>query len=374
MSIFGPGVLFNGGNRGRWKEFLASLRREGDYGIFLMIGEATPFHFDELQPLFKEAGVPVFGGIFPGIVYESSWQKKGVLGCSIERPVFVQPVKDLGGFAGLSQSVPEVDSACTFLVIVDGLAPNTSSFLEVLFETCSKQASYIGGGAGSISLVQRPVLFTEDDYFANGALLVGIEGFVGVGVSHGWEPIYGPLVANQAQGNVMVELHWQTAFSCYRQILEKKVGIKVEPESFFDVAKSYPFGMVKMDGSIVVRDPIRVGTEGGIVLVGEVPENSVVMILRGDPENLIMAAGEAAEQAVTRFREQNGNLGQGALVIDCISRVLYLGDGIARELEVIRGKIPPDLRMFGFLSLGEVASIGDRYLEFYNKTTVVGVG
>ncbi|MCL6561039.1 MAG: FIST C-terminal domain-containing protein [Firmicutes bacterium] len=124
----------------------------------------------------------------------------------------------------------------------------------------------------------------------------------------------------------------------------------------------------------MVRDPIRAEDEGGIALVGEIPENSVVIILEGDPESLISAAGEAAGQALARFREQTGSSGRGALVIDCISRVLYLGSDIDRELRTIRSNIPPDLPLFGFLSLGEIASAGDRYLEFYNKTTVVGIG
>lgn len=371
--MFGRVVFWKPRNREDWKRVLTSLSGKDLCGIFLLVGEMTPWDFQEIRPLFKELGVPVFGGVFPGIIYGGSWYTEGVLGCAVERPVSVKVIRDLGSFAGLPEDRELTRTAETFLVIVDGLTGGISSFLDVLFETCNRQVSFIGGGAGSLGPERRPVLFAGEDCFAGGALLVGVEGPMGVGVSHGWEPMYGPLVANRTRGNVIVELNWQPAFLKYRKILKEKAGKTIRPKNFFEIAKCHPFGMVKIDESIVVRDPLRL--EGhDIVLVGEVPQNSVVMILRGEPARLINAAREAAGRALACFREQTGGPGRSALVIDCISRVLYLGSGMARELAAICSSFPPDLQVFGFLSIGEIANSGDRYLEFYNKTTVVGVG
>lgn len=372
--MFGKIAIGDLRDKNEWKQFMAGLPGKSTHGIFLMIGQEAPFYFDEVQPLFKEMGIPVFGGVFPGIISETSWHKDKVLGCAIEHPVSLQVFRDLSLLDELPAELQNADDIRTFLVIIDGLASKVSFFLELLFETCTRQASYIGGGAGSIELNGRPVLFTADEYFSGGALVAGIEGFVGVGVSHGWEPFYGPLVANRVKGNVLLELNWQPAFLLYKKILEEKTGASVNPGNFFALAKGYPFGMMRINGSIIVRDPIKVGAENSITLVGEVPENSVLMILRGDPENLIKAASEAADKATASFQEQQGKPGRGVFVIDCISRVLFLGDCIAQELMAIRSHTPLDLPMFGFLSLGEVASLGDRFLEFYNKTTVVGVG
>lgn len=371
--MFGQVASFNPGDLTDWRRFLISLRSDDLCGIFLMVGEMAAFDFDDVSPLFREMGVPVFGGVFPGVVYGDSWYRERVLGCGIVRPVSVKVVKNLGDFEGLPED-RVVGSDSTFLVLVDGLTRNISSFLEGVFETCSGRMSFIGGGAGSLGPERKQVLFTGEECFANGALLIGVEGPMGVGVSHGWEPVNGPLVANRTDGNVMVELNWQPAFLNYRQILEERAGISIDAENFFDIAKGYPFGMVKIDGSIVVRDPIRLEDDSSIVLVGEIPENSVVMILRGDSKKLIDAASEAAFKALDRFKEKTAGPGRGALVIDCISRVLFLGDGIARELNAIRSSLPPGMKMFGFLSIGEIASPGDKYLELYNKTTVVGVG
>lgn len=338
-----------------------------------MVSEMTTFDFENVSPLFKEIGVPVFGGVFPGVIYGDSWYKEGVVGCSIRRPFSLQIVRNLGCFEGLSEGKVN-GSTKTFLIIVDGMASNISSFLGMLYETHIGQVSFIGGGAGRLMLDRKPVLFTEEEYFTDGALVIEMQSPVGVGVNHGWELMFGPLVANRTLGNVLIELNWQPAFINYRQILEERFGLNITAENFFEIAKQYPFGMVKMDETIVVRDPLKLDDHNSIILVGEVPENSVLMILKGNSPNLIKAAGEAASTALVRFKEQTGNTGRGALVINCISRALYLGDDMARELRTIRSNIPSNLCVFGFLSLGEIASCENKYVEFYNKTTVIGVG
>lgn len=372
--MIGQVDIFNPVSSQDWKHFLTNLCGKDSQGIFLMVGENTSFDFEAVSPLFKELGVPVFGGVFPGVIYENTWHGEGVVGCSIIRPVSLQVVRNLGSYEGLAES-KMYGPARTFLIIVDAMASNISSFLGLLYETHRGKVNFIGGGAGRLMLDSEPVLFTAEEYYTGGALLIEIQCCVGVGVTHGWEPMFGPLVANRTSGNALIELNWEPALINYSEILGEKFGTKINQHNFFEFAKHHPFGMVKIDENIVVRDPIRIDEYNNIILVGgEVPENSVLMILKGNPASLIKAAGEAASTAQARFEEHTGNTGQGALVINCISRVLYLGDDMARELRTIRSNIPTDLCVFGFLSLGEIASYGDRYIEFYNKTTVIGVG
>ena len=57
-------------------------------------------------------------------------------------------------------------------------------------------------------------------------------------------------------------------------------------------------------------------------------------------------------------------------LIDCISRALFLGDDFIDEIKAVSEANTP---MIGALSLGEIANNGREYLEFYNKTCVVGM-
>jgi len=58
------------------------------------------------------------------------------------------------------------------------------------------------------------------------------------------------------------------------------------------------------------------------------------------------------------------------LFIDCISRVLFLGDNFQEEINAI---LQYNQNLVGALSLGEIANTSKEYLEFYNKTSVVAV-
>ena len=62
------------------------------------------------------------------------------------------------------------------------------------------------------------------------------------------------------------------------------------------------------------------------------------------------------------------------LIFDCISRALLLDDEYPEELKaIIRGLRSAENREIpeGVLTLGEISSLGERFLEYLNLTTVV---
>ena len=107
--------------------------------------------------------------------------------------------------------------------------------------------------------------------------------------------------------------------------------------------------------------------------VGEVPENTVLYILKGKNEALIQSAKMAIESSIAHLTEPI----QHTIIIDCISRTLFLEEEFSKELEAISEAMPDsdekESLPQGVLSLGEISSSGGGYLEFYNKTLVVGV-
>ena len=60
----------------------------------------------------------------------------------------------------------------------------------------------------------------------------------------------------------------------------------------------------------------------------------------------------------------------------CISRILFLEEDFQKELnkivDTLRSK-HPKISVSGALTLGEISSFGNGYLEFYNKTVVVSL-
>ena len=104
--------------------------------------------------------------------------------------------------------------------------------------------------------------------------------------------------------------------------------------------------------------------------VGEVPENTAIDLLKGNPGTLINAAHDAINACKpVSFKVKN------ALIFDCISRYLFLGNSFEKELSSICDEvydINKNVDPIGVLTLGEISS-HQGYLNFLNKTIVIGL-
>lgn len=344
------------------REFDADGTVEG-VGIFAADGSLPAL--ERVDPVLTGLSTPVFGGVFPSIVHDGQQSDAGavVTGLRIEPEVtVVGGLSDSGTAIGdhLPADVPQNGTAFVFL---DAFATRIAEFVSSLFERYGVNCNYIGGGAGSLDMEQRPCLFTGDGVVEDAAVLATVDVETSVGVRHGWKEIAGPLRVTAAENRTFEELNGETAFDVYRRVIEEEAGESVTRESFFDVAKNYPMGLSRVDGEKVVRDPFDVTAEGGLVCFGNVPEGEFVHVLEGAPPSLVSAAGESYEQAA------DGVSGD-TLFFDCISRVLYLDEAFERELDAIGSENTP---VVGALTIGEIANDGHGHLEYYNKTAVTGV-
>jgi hypothetical protein len=126
-------------------------------------------------------------------------------------------------------------------------------------------------------------------------------------------------------------------------------------------------GIERLDGSVLVRDPIlEVGSS--LVCVGNVLENSVVYLLTSTPQSLIGAATNASEALAPP--SQNFSKDQ-FLILDCISRDLFLQSRFLDELKACTQSLKSDFPVIGALTLGEIAGNGRTLVEFHNKTILI---
>jgi hypothetical protein len=360
-------------------ELAATIMRleieDGDVAA-IMIGERNRPDLDILISRLAGEGIEFFGGIFPGIIHGSQSYEEGAVVSvlpALRKPVLIQ------GLDSEPVTVPDLSERITdhaigkptAMTLVDGLTANIALFLQEMYNHLGDTVSYIGGGAGSLSLQQEPCVFTRDGLFQDAAVIVFLDLECHLGVRHGWEKIMGPVVATRTRKNVVCELNWRNAFEVYRQTVEEDSGAQLAPESFFDIAKGYPFGMIKEEMEDIVRDPIAVNDRGELICVGEVPENTALSILKGHGASLIRAAAQAADDCL----EGRGDGLRQGLLVDCISRAIFLEESFHQELEAVSQRIQavdPGHIPLGILTLGEISSYGEGFLEFLNKTIVVG--
>jgi len=334
-------------------------------GIVILATAASAPAPEDVDPALRDLSVPVFGGIFPEILHEGEKYDSGavVAGLAVDPEVTV--VRDLSDpGTDFAAALPDHPGGETAFVLVDAYATRIEDFITSLFNAYGLDVNYVGGGAGSLSEEGSPCLFTGEGLLADAAIFATVDPPTSVGVRHGWEDIAGPFRVTAADGPTLAELDGEPAFEVYRRVVEADADISIDPAEFFEVAKSYPFGLSRLDGEKIVRDPFEVGEDGALTCFGKVPEGEFVHILKGRRDSLVAAAGEAYETAA------RGDADGDVLFFDCISRVLYLEDAFAEELDAVGGTDSPVL---GALTVGEIANDGQGHLDYYNKTAVAAV-
>ncbi len=341
--------------------------------LLIFAADANGFTSEELNPVLRKIKKPVFGGIFPGIIFGSQKFEKGTIIIGMRKTAQVQIISNLSdGNADyekmIDEKVHELGAERSVFVFVDGFSKRISALITSLFDIFGLEINYIGGGAGSLSLEQKPCLLTNQGLIGDSAVLAFSECESGIGVSHGWKEIEGPYQVTESDRDVIKSLDGFPALDVYKKVVEANTGQVLNEANFFSIAKGFPLGISKLETEKVIRDPFKIVNGNQIKCIGEIQPGAFVSVMKGEVDSLVAAAKNALWIAQHDFRRETG--GKVVLFMDCISRVLFLEDNFQQELnEVNQGNIP----LIGALTIGEIANNGKDYLEFYNKTAVVGV-
>ena len=344
--------------------------------LFIAMGEQCWVEAPQLVEELRKTGRRFFGGVFPGVIWGGRKYENGCVATCLPEagePIVIPSVSS--GTYNLPELVGAQDLSLvkTAMILVDGLSPNISMLLSRLQRAFGPEVRFIGGGAGSISLRRFPVVFTRDGVFQDAAVVVPLAVECSLGIRHGWKRLAGPFVANRTQGNVLQELNFKEAFSFYRQIVERDSQECLTADRFYQLAMRYPLGIHVENQEDIVRDPLMLNGDGYPVCCGDIPESTVISVLKGDSMDLIHAAERAADDCLSKA---DGRSVSHALIFDCISRVHFLGGYFEREVDVINSRLAlaagrPE--PMGVLTLGEVASYDQAEPRLFNKTTVLSV-
>lgn len=268
-------------------------------------------------------------------------------------------VKKLGG----------VKRTPTLFIFPDGFTCNISEVVKGAYDVLGPEYHFIGGGSGDNLKFFKSYQFVKGSIGSDcvAAALIDFGAPVGIGVAHGWTPVGRPLVVTKSRNKTIKEIDGKPAFEAYLACFDGTE--EPAPEDFPEFGMRHPLGLPDVSGKYVIRDPLRVSEDGSITCVAEVPENSVVRIMKGDSDSVIRAAENAAKQAVEMI---GGRRPAFAVVFDCVSRLQLLSNDAQRELRAVREIIGKGVPVIGFLTFGEIASAGGPP-AFHNKSIAICV-
>ncbi len=255
------------------------------------------------------------------------------------------------------------------IILPDALSGGGADIVRGVMDVVGTTFPTVGGSPGDDLKMEKTYEMSNDDVYSDavvGAILKS-EFATGFGVRHGWQPASEPFIVTKSKGGTIYEINGEPAIKIYEKFFKREIKERELGKEF----TIYSLGIPEIEGGYRLRWPIIRNPDGSIVCAAEVPEGSVVRIMRGDEKAMIEAAREAAEEAVQRAGEPEEIV--ACIVFNCISRKEYLKDKASKEVEAIKKIVGKDTPIIGFETYGEIAPTAGGPLGFHNQTIVVYV-
>jgi len=374
-------VLFNWYNDSNsiaeFEHGLNLAQASGATSLLILACVDNHFTAQQINPLIAHCSLPIFGGVYPKLIYKNQLLQQGCIIIGFQQPIEISLItksSELTTDEQLEQTIEytlskqsQQTNNDSFLMFYDALINNVEDFIDCLFECLDHEINIIGGGAGNLAFKQQACIFTNQGLLADTVQLVSLKSKLTTGVAHGWQILQGPFLVSEAQGQKVQGLNYSPAFDTYKEAIESVSEHTFNDSNFFDIAKHFPLGIEDINQQLIVRDPI-LKIEQDIRCLGNIPVNSMVYLLQGSLETLTSSAEHAAISATNRSSDIDFS---ATMVFDCISRVLYMEDNFNQELDLI-AKHCDKQTLFGVLSLGEIANSQSGAIRLLNKSTVIG--
>jgi len=239
------------------------------------------------------------------------------------------------------------------LVLSEGLNINGTELVKGLQNILPKKISVSGGMAADGNRFEHTFVMLNDHYDSNIIAAVGFYGNklkVGCGSFGGWEPFGPERLVTRSVGNVVYEFDSRPALELYKNYLG-------------DYAKGLPATGLLFPLSIkdndkdtsIVRTIVAVNeSTNSLVFAGEVPEHSIVRLMKTNSEKLIEGAGKAVKNCYSKSPAAPFEF---ALVVSCIGRKLVLKQQVEEEIETLKKSLGNSTVISGFYSYGEIAPV-----------------
>lgn len=347
--------------------------------LLVLLPEAEAGRVAWLQARLGGLGLRLAGAVFPLLIYDEELVDRGVLFLILRH---APPPRLLGGVgdprevagvaANLTHQVEEAlspEQEASLFCIFDALVPNIHTLLDACYLELADRVRYFGVNAGSETFETRPCLFDAERFIAGGLLSVLLPRHPGAALVHGYPQPEHLVAATSAKGNRIVQIDWRPAVDVYRELIASQYGVVVTQENFYPHAVNFPFGIVRADGELLVRLPVALDEEGGIVCIGEIPPNAVLTLLDArsvaadTPARLVSALCELGEA------RDAGDM----LMFYCAGRRMQKGEaGVRAELRAVRADSGAT-HLDGALSLGEIGGAASGGYPLFHNATLVGV-
>ncbi|HTH17865.1 MAG TPA: FIST C-terminal domain-containing protein [Magnetospirillum sp.] len=331
-----------------------------------------------LQDCARAADISIAGALFPELLVDDRLDLPG--GILLHFAVGPLPllVENVGTEAGVAATASQLaayvdansdaDGGASLLCIFDAMVPNIATHLDAWYLRLANRVRYSGVNAGNENFAPGPCLFGGERFIGGGVLFQLMNGHPGACLDHGFTAPEVMVAATSAEGNRIVQIDWRPALEVYAELMKAHYGIEIGPDNFYTYAVHFPFGIVRADGEVLVRIPVALSDDGGIVCVGEIPPNSILTLL--DARNGARATPATLAEALRKADAPTQ--GDDLVVFYCAGRRLHKGASVGAELADL-ARLTGARHLYGALSLGEIGGARSGGYPLFHNAAIVGL-
>jgi hypothetical protein len=348
--------------------------------VLAMLPEAEKDALPKLQSICRQRNITLAGGIFPALIEGGQFRTSGIWLMRFANAPYIALHENLQPGAegtrktaqaiadGVKRHLPSTQQKTTLFMLFDSMVPNVSSILDEIYLNLANRVHYAGVNAGSETFQPMPCLFDAERIIQNGVLVMLISPHHGAILEHGYIVPSETINASSTEGNRIVQIDWRPAFEVYQEMVKAHYGVEITRENFYQYGVHFPFGILRANHNVVVRIPVALDDSGALFCVGEVPANSVLVVLEAPQVD-----SELTLQALTEGLAglNGGSSGEEVLLFYCAGRRMHMGlDAATNELNGLARRTQAE-KIGGALSLGEIGgSTLWGYPLFHNATLV----
>lgn len=253
------------------------------------------------------------------------------------------------------------------LILSEGSYINGTELINELIKRTNKLIPIFGGLAGDEFSFEKTIVGLNANASSGKIVAVGFYGehiHFGYGSEGGWGDFGPEREVTLSDKNVLYKIGDRFALDLYKEYLGKYAEELPGSSLYFPLSMKENY-----ESASVVRTILAIDEENkSMTFAGNIPEGSLVRLMKGNIDKLIDAASTAAYKIKSTSKDKV----QLALLVSCVGRRIVLGDRVEEELEVVKDNFGENTILCGFYSYGEISPTQKNVAcELHNQTMTI---
>ncbi len=346
-----------------------NYHKEDNQTLLLLVAVESAETLHTLINELQQQQISFFGAVFPQLVNGNTIHNKGVIIKILPlltAPILISLKTDKSLNTSLLASTFEQVAKPTALLLAHGEAFDIANGLAKLFYELGNTVQYVGV---QTALEGGKIIgvFTETGMLQDTMLAAFLPQKANVKAQHTWKILAGPFIATKTRQNLIRELNWKNAFEVYSVVVSQQTERPLLPFKIEKTSIQFPLGIYESEQELKVRKVIDVTERMELKCGGNIPEHSILYVLRFDKERL----KEAIQQIVMDCcKEMEGKKQHFFTILSVDSHLFHTVEEEVNLLKTTIAQHKMELELQGVVSIGQIATCQNGFPTLLNQSIV----